>query len=83
MNVEKVQSVCDDTGVSRRGYQTLFKCLREGLVNAGITKVVIPCPFHVANVRARSNRKIVDHMGDMYHIEATKEVKQKGGKKAK
>lgn len=83
MNVEKVQSVCDDTGISRRGYKTLFKCLQEGLVNAGITKVVIPCPFHVANARARSNRKIVDLMGDMYHIEATKEMKQKGGKKNK
>ena len=27
MNVEKVQSVCDDTEISRRGYETLFKCL--------------------------------------------------------
>ena len=27
MNVEKVQSVCNDTGISRRGYETLFKCL--------------------------------------------------------
>ena len=34
MNVDKVQSVCDDTGISRRGYKTLFKFLREGLVNA-------------------------------------------------
>ena len=53
MNVEKVQSVCDDTEISIRGYQTVFKSLREKLVNAGITKVVIPRPFHVANARAR------------------------------
>ena len=83
MNVEKVQSVCDDTGISRRGYETLFKCLREGMVHVGITKVVIPCPFHVVNVCARSTRKIVEHMGDMYHIEATEEIKHTDGKKEK
>jgi hypothetical protein len=55
MNVEKVQSSCDDTGISRRGYETLFKCLQEGMVNAGIIKVVFPHPFHIANVHARSN----------------------------
>ena len=83
MNVEKVQSVCDDTEISIRGYQTVFKSLREKLVNARITKVVIPRPFHVANTRSRSNRKISDLMGDMYHIEAMKEIKLKGGKKNK
>ena len=64
-------------GLVWQGYQTLFKFLREGLVNLGITKVAIPHPFHVANARARSNRKIVDLMGDMYHIEANKEIKKR------
>lgn len=72
MNVEKVKSICDDTGISRWGYKKLFKCLREGLINVGITKVVIPHPFHMKGARARSNRKIVDLVGDMYHIEAKK-----------
>lgn len=51
------------------------------MINVGITKVVIPCHFHIKGARARSNIKIVDLVGDMYHIEAKKEIKQKGGKK--
>ena len=27
INVDEIQNVCDDTGISRRAYQTLFKCL--------------------------------------------------------
>ena len=81
MNVEKVQSVCDDTGISRRGYETLFKCLREGMVHVGITKVVIPRPYHIESACARSKMDIVDIVGDMYHREANKEIKQKGRKK--
>jgi hypothetical protein len=76
MNVEKVQSNFDYIGISRRDYETLFKCLREGMVNGRITKVGIPHPFHIANVHARSNMKIIDLMGDMYHIEERKEIKQ-------
>ena len=81
MNVEKVQSVCDDTGISRRGYEKLFKCLREGMVHVGITKVVIPCPYHIESAHARRNMNIVDLMGDMYHIEANKEIKKRVGRK--
>jgi hypothetical protein len=76
MNVENVQSSSDDTGIGRQGYETLFKCLREGMVNEGISKVGIPHLFHIEIVHARSNRKNVDLMGDMYHIEAMKEIKQ-------
>ena len=51
------------------------------MVHVGITKVVIPRPYHIESARARSNMNIVDLMGDMYHIEAKKEIKQKGRKK--
>ena len=51
------------------------------MVHVGITKVVIPHPYHIESARARSNMNIVDLVGDMYHIEAKKEIKQKGRKK--
>ena len=50
------------------------------MVHVGITKVVIPCPYHIESAHARSNMNIVDLVGDMYHIEANKEIK-KGRKK--
>lgn len=42
IDVDEIQNVCDDTRISRRAYETLFKCLRVGMMNAGITKIVIP-----------------------------------------
>ena len=81
VNVDEIQNVCDDTGISRRAYETLFKCLREGMMNAGITKIVIPRPFHIKISRGRKNENIVNILGDMYHVQASKEFGKKVGKK--
>ena len=81
IDVKDVQGVCDDRAISREAYASIFKVLREGMLNVGIKKTVVPRPFHVMKERALRNTKIVDSLGNAYHLEAMHEVASKNKKK--
>jgi hypothetical protein len=81
IDVKDVQGVCDDRGINREAYEDLFKVLREGMLNGGIKKILVPHPFHVKKEHALRNKKIVDSLGDAYQLEAVHEVASKSKKK--
>jgi hypothetical protein len=47
IDVKDVQGACDDRVISMEAYASLFKVLREGMLNVGIKKILVPRPFHV------------------------------------
>ena len=52
IDVKDVQGVCDERGISREAYASLFKVLREGMLTVGIKNIFVPRPFHVRKQRA-------------------------------
>jgi hypothetical protein len=81
IDVKDVQGVCDDRGINREAYASIFKVLREGMLNGGIKKILVPHPFHVKKECALRNTKIVDSLGDAYQLEVVHEVASKSKKK--
>jgi hypothetical protein len=81
IDVKDVQGVCDDRGISREAYASLFKVLREGMLNVGIKNILVHRPFHVKRERGLRNKKIVDSLGDAYQLEVVHEVASKNKKK--
>jgi hypothetical protein len=57
IDVKDVQGVCDDRGINREAYASLFKVLREGMLNVRIKKILVPRPFHVQKERGLRNKK--------------------------
>ena len=47
IDVKHVQGVCDERGINREAYASLFKFLREQMLIVGIKKISVPHHFHV------------------------------------
>jgi hypothetical protein len=52
VDVNNVERVCDDRGINKEAYESLFKVLREGMLNGGIKKILVPHPFHLKKEHA-------------------------------
>ena len=65
-----VQGAMDDSGISRRGYCSVFKAMKAKLKEKKIKNSMLPLPTHMKRTRAEINKKVEQFLGPPIHIQA-------------
>ena len=69
VDVEKIQEALDMSGVSRKGYASIFNIVSSTLKDKRIKCVLLPTPSVVWCQRGLLNQEIDDFIGQYLHIE--------------
>ena len=68
VDVEKIQEALDTSGVSRKGYASIFNIVSSTLKDKRINRVLLPTPAAVWRQRGLLNQEIDDFIGQYLHI---------------
>ena len=69
VDVEKIQEALDMSGVSRKGYASIFNIVSSTLKDKRIKRVLLPTPAAVWRQRGLLNQEIDDFIGQYFHIQ--------------
>ena len=69
VDVEKIQEALDTSGVSRKGYASIFNIVSSTLKDKWIKRILLPTPVAVWRQRGLLNQEIDDFIGQYLHIE--------------
>ena len=77
MDSMDVQRAMDDSGISRRGYSSVFKAMKSKLKEKKIRNSILPLPTHMRRTQADLNRKVEQFLGPAFHIQANFQNKKR------
>ena len=66
-----VQTVCDEAGISTKGYKAIFQLLKDALRERGIMENFFPAPHKVSIAKKITNEDVLARLGTYLHIEDT------------
>ena len=66
-----VQNVCDEVGISNKGYAAIHRLLKDSLMKRGITENIFPVPRMVKLAKTVSNEDVYSKLGEYMHVEDT------------
>lgn len=66
-----VQNVCDEVGISTKGYGAIHRLLKDALMKRGITENLFPVPHKVKLAKNVSNEDVFSKLGEYMHVEDT------------
>ena len=56
-------TMCDTTGISDKGYQSLYTSITARLRSKGFKHSILPTPYSLAMARKSANKTIADMLG--------------------
>lgn len=69
VDVNKIQDALDSSGVSKRGYSSIFKAVMSTLKSQRIKRVLLPTPTEVWRLRGNLNEQLDAYLGSYVHVQ--------------
>jgi len=82
---QPILETCDQTGITQRGYQAMFKKLKTGATSTmkGLRLACLSSPQSVKNLRQEMNANFKDLVGDYYSLQCSIDIGMASKSKAK
>lgn len=77
LDTEDVQSTMDKVGISRQSYTQLFKVIQGKLKQSKVKSSLLPKPSYVQQARHNINSRVMEVLGEPFHIIDTYPRKKK------
>lgn len=68
---DEVQNVCDEVGISTKGYNALYQLLKDTLRTHGITKSIFPAPKTLRFAKRTCNDELKHKIGEFMCVNDT------------
>lgn len=65
-----ILGICDVAGISRKGYEAIYRTITLGLREKGFKKSILPTPYSITMARKSANREVGGMLGGFRWVEA-------------